>query len=155
MKNTLIILFILAVSAAACKRKDIRGDLKQRRDILESSNWKLSSIRDNGGPTSLPKCQQDNYYVFTPGGTGRYEEGSDNCLDSTGTGNAPTFTSFLWEMTGDLRNIYFRSYGGNPDDKFSWEITNMNYEELSVTQILVTPDSIQHRLEMVYQSFPK
>ncbi len=155
MKNTLLIVLIMAVSAVACKRKDIRGDLKNRRDILESANWKLSSIKDNGGPTSLPACQQDNYYVFTPGGTGRYEEGTNNCLDSTGTGNAPTFTAFKWEMTGDLRNIYFREYGGDPDAVFNWEITNMDYDAMDVTQIVTTSDKIQHKLEMVFRSIPK
>lgn len=155
MKNTILLLSILMLSAVSCKRKDIRGDLKNRRDILESSNWKLSSITDNGGPTSLPDCQQDNYYVFTPGGSGRYEEGPVNCLDSTGTGTAPTYTAFVWEMTGDLRNIWFRDYGGDPDAGFNWEITNMDYEELTVYQIVKTPDGIQHKLEMVYRSIPK
>ena len=111
MKQTLFILLALTIVAIGCKRKDIGGDLKNRRDILESKNWKLISLIDNGGNGNLPACQDDNYYVFMPSGEGRYEEGAVNCLDSTGTGTAPTYTGFLWEMSGDLRSLSFLKYG--------------------------------------------
>lgn len=153
--NKIIYIFLsLVLLSTACKRKDIKGDLKQRRDILETSNWKLTNITDNGGYTTLPACQHDNYYVFDPGGTGRYEEGADNCLDSTGTGNAPTYTGFRWQMTGDLRFIYFLDYGGDPDSRIEWEIVNMTYEEMIARQ-RVEVDGISHRLDMTFIAIGK
>lgn len=152
MKQALFLLFIISVTAVSCDRKDIGGDLKNRRDILESENWKLASITDNGGASSLPPCQQDNYYVFVPGGTGRYEEGANNCLDSLGSGNAPTYTDFRWEMTGDLRQLYFLQYGGDPEDRFEWEILDMEFDKLEVRQVR-TIDGIDHRIDMVYRPY--
>lgn len=136
VKHIFLLLFVAVIAVTSCKRKNIRGDLKNRREILQSSDWKLVSIKSNGGNTSLPACQDDNYYHFEPGGTGRYMEGEVNCLDSTGAGNAPTYTPFLWQVTGDLRYIYFLEYGGDPDAKFEWDIQNMTFEKLKVTQQL-------------------
>ena len=154
MKNILIIILLLAIGTTACKRKNIRGDLKNRRDILQSADWKLASINGNGGMTSLPDCQKDNFYVFTPGGQGSYEEGAINCLDSNGTGNAPTHTQFLWQMTGDMRYLYLLNYGGDPARRLDWQILNMTFEEMDVRQY-VEVDGIDVRLEMKYVAIPK
>ncbi|MCB0699374.1 MAG: lipocalin family protein [Chitinophagaceae bacterium] len=154
MKHILLLCMSLMLVTVSCKRKDIHGDLKQRRDILKGHNWKLIRITDNGGTTSLPICQIDNYYVFETNGTGRYEEGTLNCLDSTGTGNAPSYTSFRWEMTGDLRNLYFLEYAGDPERRFEWEILNMTYDELKVRQTLHV-DGIDHRLDMTFFAMNK
>lgn len=154
MKHFILVILLLTVSVTACKRNNIRGDLKNRREILQSSNWKLIKITANGGPTSLPECQQDNYYVFTPGGSGSYEEGENNCLDSTGTGNAPTHTSFLWQMTGDLRYLYLLNYAGDPGRRIEWEIRNMTFEQMDVRQF-VKADGIDVRLDMSYKAIPK
>lgn len=155
MKKLIAICTILSgLFLAACKDKNIRGDLKNRREILASSNWKLKSATANGGPTSLPPCQNDNYYVYQPDGTGRYEEGTVNCLDSTGSGNAPTYTAFLWQMTGDLRYIYIMNYGGDPQKRLNWEVLNMTFEELEVRQKL-TVDGIDVRLDMTFEAMPK
>lgn len=154
MKNIIIFSVLIAALMSTSCRKNIRGDLKNRREILQSSDWKLASMTANGGPTSLPDCQQDNYYVFNPGSNGKYEEGDVNCLDSTGTGNAPTYTPFLWQMTGDLRFIYFLDYGGDPDSRFEWEILNMTFDELNVRQ-KTTQNGIDVRLDMTYKAISK
>lgn len=154
MKNILLLsILMLALISSSC-RKNIRGDLKNRREILQSSDWVLVSMTANGGGTSLPVCQQDNYYVFNPGSNGKYEEGAVNCLDSTGTGNAPTYTPFLWQMPGDLRYIYFLDYGGNPENRFEWEVLNMTFDELKVRQKLVE-NGIDVRLDMTYKAVSK
>lgn len=154
MKNLFLLLLVAMIAFTACKRKNIRGDLKNRREILQSADWKLVSIKSNGGKTSLPECQQDNYYKFEPGGNGKYMEGAVNCLDSTSTGNAPDFTPFLWNVTGDLRYIYFLEYGGDPENRFEWDIKNMTFEEMTVTQQLYenNKDII---LEMTFAAMPK
>ncbi|MCB0695808.1 MAG: hypothetical protein KDC07_00505 [Chitinophagaceae bacterium] len=154
MKKLVVLLLILVVSVTACKRKNVRGDLKNRRDMLEASNWKLINITGNGGMTSLPPCQQDNYYEFIPGSSGKYHEGAINCLDSLGTGNAPTYTPFLWQMTGDLRYIYFMDYGGDPDARFQWEILNMTFDKLDVRQRVVE-NGIDVRLDMTFVAISK
>lgn len=154
MKNIIILLLAITMSATACNRKNVRGDIKNRREMLQASNWKLVSMTANGGPTSLPDCQKDNYYRFDPGSNGRYEEGEINCLDSTGTGNAPTYTPFIWQMPGDLRYIFFVNYGGDPDSRIEWEVLNMTFEELKVRQKLVE-NGIDVRLDMTYKAIPK
>lgn len=154
MKNTLILLLAIVFAVAACNTNNVRGNLKNRREILQSSYWKLESATANGGATSFPKCQDDNYYNFEPGGSGRYEEGTDNCLDSTGTGNAPTYTPFIWEVTGDLRYIYIMNYGGDPSKRLEWQILDMDFKEMTVRQMLVV-DGIDVRLDMRYKATPK
>lgn len=154
MKNTLFILLTTILAATACNTNNVRGDLKNRREMLQSSNWMLESATANGGATSFPQCQNDNYYNFEPSGTGRYEEGADNCLDSTGTGNAPTYTPFIWQVTGDLRYIYIMNYGGDPEKRLEWQILDMNFEVLTVRQMLQV-DGIDIRLDMRYKAIPK
>jgi len=154
MKRIVLLLAILGVMVASCDTNNVRGDLKNRRDMLEASNWKLINLIGNGGSTSLPPCQQDNYYEFIPGSDGKYHEGAINCLDSNGTGNAPTYTPFKWQMTGDLRYIYFLDYGGDPDARFSWEILNMTFEELKVRQKIVE-NGIDVRLDMTFRAISK
>lgn len=154
MKYALLIILLSTIAITSCKRNNIRGDLKNRRDILESADWKLVSISGNGGGTSIPACQEDNYYVFIPGGQGSYEEGAINCLDSTGTGTAPTHTQFLWQMTGDLRYLYFINYGGDPARRIEWQIMNMTFEEMDVRQFIEV-DGIDVRLDMKYAAIPK
>ncbi|MBZ0100460.1 MAG: hypothetical protein K8F30_15375 [Taibaiella sp.] len=154
MKNTLLILLMTVLAITACNTNNVRGDLKNRREILQSSYWKLESATANGGGTSFPKCQDDNYYNFEPGGTGRYEEGPDNCLDSTGTGNAPTYTPYIWQMTGDLRYIYIMNYGGDPEKRIEWQILEMDFKEMLVRQMVVV-DGIDVRLDMTYRAMTK
>lgn len=154
MKNTLLILLVTVLAIAACNTNNVRGDLKNRREILQSSYWKLESATANGGGTSFPKCQDDNYYNFEPSGSGRYEEGTDNCLDSTGTGNAPTYTPYIWQMTGDLRYIYIMNYGGDPEKRIEWQILEMDFEKMLVRQMVVV-DGIDVRLDMKYRAMPK
>ncbi len=154
MKNTILILLVIVLASAACNTNNVRGNLKNRREMLQSSDWKLVAATANGGQTTLPKCQLDNYYNFAPTGDGRYEEGSMNCLDSTGTGNAPTYTPFIWQMTGDLRYIYIMNYGGDPEKRMEWEILDMNFYELNVRQKLVV-DGIDVRLDMKYRAMVK
>ena len=154
MKNTLLILLVTVLAVAACNTNNVRGDLKNRREILQSSDWKLVSATANGGATATPECQHDNYYVFIPGGSGKFEEGTINCLDSTGTGNAPTYTPFIWQMTGDLRYLYIMNFGGDPEKRMEWQILEMDFEKMLVRQMLVV-DGIDVRLEMEYRAMPK
>lgn len=154
MKNTLLILSAILVALVSCNTNNVRGDLKNRREILQSSDWKLVSATANGGPTSTPPCQDDNYYVFIPGGSGKFEEGAINCLDSTGTGNAPTYTPFIWQMTGDLRYLFIMNIGGDPDKRMEWQIMEMDFEKMLVRQMIVV-DGIDVRLEMEYRALPK
>lgn len=154
MKKILAVLLIIVIVAPSCKRKNIRGDLKNRREIMQSANWKLTKMIGNGGLSSLPECQQDNYYIFDPGGSGRYMEGENNCLDSTGTGNAPDYTPFTWQMTGDQRYIYFVNYGGDPESRVEWQVLDMNFEEFEVRQ-RVEVDGIDVRLDMTFSAIPK
>lgn len=154
MKKLVLLFLVLSLGISACKRNNVRGDLKNRRDMLEASNWKLISITGNGGGTSLPPCQIDNYYEFVPTGDGKYHEGAINCLDSTGTGNAPTYTPFLWQMTGDLRYVFFLDYGGDPHSRFQWEILNMTFDKLDVRQKVVE-NGIDVRLDMTFYARPK
>ena len=154
MKYILLFILIIALTATACKRKYIRGDLKNRREILQGANWKLVEMTGNGGITALPRCQDDNYYVYNPNSVGRYEEGAVNCLDSTGTGNAPTYTPFTWQMTGDLRYLYLINYAGDPDRRIDWEILDMSFERLKVRQKLIV-DGIDVRLDMTFMAIPK
>lgn len=154
MKNIILLLLVLTLAATACKRKNIRGDLKNRREILQSANWKLVAATGNGGVTSLPRCQDDNYYVYLPGSVGRYEEGAINCLDSTGTGNAPTYTPFVWQMTGDLRYLYLINYAGDPERRIDWEILEMTFETFKVRQKLIV-NGIDVRLDMTFSAIPK
>lgn len=154
MKNTILILLAIAFIATSCERKNVRGDLKNRREILQTSNWKLVNITGNNGATSIPECQQDNFYVFDPGGVGRYDEGENNCLDSTGTGNAPDYTNYNWQMTGDLRYLYFINYAGDPESRIEWQILDMNFEEFVARQ-MVEVDGIDVRLDMTYRAIDK
>ena len=154
MKNTVLLLLILILAVSACKRKNVRGDLKNRREILQASDWKLAGAIANGNPTSFPACQDDNYYVFIPGGSGKYEEGAVNCLDSNGTGNAPTYTPFIWQMNGDMRYLTLMNFAGDPDNWIEWEILNMTFDELKVRQKLVV-DGKDVRLDMTYVAIPK
>lgn len=153
MRNV-ILLLIIVTALTSCERKYIRGDLKNRREILQSSNWKLTSITANGAPTSLPDCESDNYYVFIPGGSGTYEEGENNCLDTAGTESAPTRTDFTWQMPGDLRYIFIYNYGGDPEKRLDWQILDMKFETLEVRQFLVQ-DGVDVRLEMTFTAIPK
>lgn len=153
MKNILLV-FIAIISLTACeKRKDINGDLKNRREILVTRYWRVKNIRDNGKYTAIKSCEQDNYYVFLRNGEGRWEESLINCfdtattpppIDSTNNGGdttvnsnvigqpAPaTYTSFSWSMVSDLRYIYFKNFGAEGYDP-EWEIENMDYGSLSV-----------------------
>lgn len=154
MKQLLFTLTAVILFASSCDRRNIRGDLKNRREILQSSNWKLTKMTGNGGLTSLPECQLDNYYVFNPGGNGSYEEGANNCLDSTGTGNAPTHTSFLWQMPGDMRYVFFLNYAGDPERRIEWQILDMEFEEFTARQ-MIEVDGIDVRLDMTYTAIPK
>lgn len=154
MKNIFLLLLAITIAGTACKRKNVRGDLKNRREMLQASNWKLVTMTANGGASSLPDCQKDNYYRFDPGSNGRYEEGEINCLDSTGTGNAPTYTPFIWQMPGDLRYIFFVNYGGDPEKRIEWEVLNMTFEELKVRQKLIE-NGIDIRLDMTYKAIAK
>lgn len=154
IKGLLILLLVLVTATTACKRKNIRGDLKNRREILQTYNWKLTQISGNGSMTSIPPCQQDNIYQFDPGGNGRYLEGEDNCLDSLGTGNAPTYTPFLWNVTGDLRYLYLLNYGGDPDKRFEWEITNMTFETMDVKYFDFV-NNLDVEVRMKFSAVPK
>lgn len=148
MKQILSVLLVL-VLFVSCSKKNINGKLKDRRKILETNYWSLVRMTDNGNYAQLPKCQIDNYYIFNPGGTGTWEEGAINCLDSTGSGTAPNSTSFIWEMTGDLRYIYFREFGGDPQNRREWEILNMNYRILDVRESIEI-NGVQHRIDMKF-----
>lgn len=154
MKKLIFLLLTIAIIAPSCKRNNVRGDLKNRREILQTSNWKLVNITGNNGNTSIPECQRDNYYVFDPGGTGRYDEGENNCLDSTGTGNAPTYTSYLWQVTGDLRYLYFVNYAGDPERRIEWQILDMNFDEFVARQ-MIEVDGIDVRLDMTFRALEK
>lgn len=154
IKYIVLALLLVSIAATSCKRKNIRGDLKNRREILQTYDWKLINITANGGPSSVPPCQQDNIYRFEPGGTGRYLEGEYNCLDSTGSGNAPTYTPFRWEVTGDLRYIILRDFGGDPAARFEWDVQNMTFDRLNVAYF-DSENGIDIRVAMEFAAVPK
>lgn len=165
-------MLLAIISLTACeKRKDINGDLKNRREILMSRNWRIASIKDNGTYTEIEYCKKDNYFVFEDGGVGRWEESLNNCFDTvttptpidTTTNNngsdttinarqlaepepIPTYTEFRWSMVSDLRYIYFKNFGEegyNPE----WEIENMDYGSLRVLYS-ETIDGVNHRYQV-------
>lgn len=171
MKNLLLV-FIAIISLTACeKRKDINGDLKNRREILMTRYWRVKNIRDNGQYIAIEDCKKDNYYVFLDGGVGRWEESLNNCFDTTyttppidSTNNGgdttvnsnvigqpvppPTYTSFRWSMVSDLRYIYFKDFGEEGND-IEWEIENMDYGSLSVrTQKTIEGNNHMYQIEL-------
>lgn len=161
MKKLLLGL-IAIVSIASCqKRNNINGDLKDRRQILATRSWQIVNIKDNGVPKQIKECERDNYYVFNLDGTGRWEEGANNCFATTTTnpndstfnqeqGDIATYTSFTWSMISNLTWVYIKNFGQEGYDP-EWEIVNMDYTSMKV-QSSEFIDGINHRYEIEFRA---
>ena len=158
----LLLGFIAIVSIASCqKRNNINGDLKDRRQILATRAWQIVSIKDNSVPKQIKECERDNYYVFNIDGTGRWEEGTNNCFAITTTnpndstfnqeqGDIPTYTSFTWSMISNLTWVYIKNFGKEGYDP-EWEIVNMDYTSMKV-QTSEIIDGYNHRYEIEFKA---
>ncbi len=142
MKNLLLAATALIMLASCGKRINVNGDVKNRRNMLMAKQWIISEITENDGPFKLKECQRDNYFIFNDDGSGTWEEGANNCLDtippstntmkSTENGPAPTSTSFTWSCTSDQREIYIYNFG-KAGQHYAWDIAEMNYSMLKFT----------------------
>lgn len=159
MKKLLLGIIAIIAIASCQKRKDINGDLKDRRQILSTRAWRIVSIKDNSIPMSIKECERDNYFVFNSDGSGRWEEGANNCFDTVVVnpnpgdstfnvepGVVPTYTSFSWSMISNLTFIYIKNFGKEGYDP-EWEVVNMDYTSMRV-HYSERINGYNHRYEM-------
>ncbi len=151
MKNVFFLAIVTLVVFASCeKRINVNGDHKNRHQMILGKKWIIVSKEVNGGPASMKDCEKDNYYVFEDNGTGRWEEGANNCFATGSGGNGgggndttsnqkegeptPTYTGFTWSMTGDGFAIYMKNFGV-PNYNPEWSIESMDYTTLDVRSV--------------------
>lgn len=134
MKKAFLGIICIGLLFAACKkRKDVNGDIKNRYEILTSRTWVLVSQKINNNPVPLKDCEKDNYWVFNTDHSGKLDEGTNNCLDTTGGSESPiSYTDFRWYNTSDQRFIYIKDFGQIGHDP-EWEINNMDYKSMDIT----------------------
>lgn len=136
MKNiTLLLLALISITAvSSCKKNNVNGQLKDRREIIALRPWKIAKLEVGGQTTSLKSCELDDVWYFKSS-QGRIEENGTQCDDNTASFPAGRMmedpTEFTWSFTGDLRYLLIRNFGANGEE-FNWEVQNMNYDEFTI-----------------------